>query len=354
MGVMSHEMLASRLRAPSGRNLRRLAVVVVMTEAGLVAVAPHLASGAVGERAVHAAVAGALALTALALLVRRRWPDWLLAALAIGLPTVLVLGLLATAQEVGVLPMLLFWSALASPYFRSRLTAILNLGVIAVGLAVVVAVTPDPRFGPFGWLVAVLACGMCTVAIRLVAEHGDTTIHQLTDNARRDPLTGLVNRREFDEQVARLWAGGDEFAVVFFDLDHFKIVNDTFGHAAGDAALREFARVLRMYLRDDDVVARTGGEEFGVLVPGRATGRVLERSSAVVETFGRTRTRTDDLVIRCTASAGIAVRSPRHTSAGQLCRDADRALYLAKDAGRNQVVMADPVPADHGSGTDQG
>jgi diguanylate cyclase (GGDEF)-like protein len=351
---MSHEVWAFRLRAPSGRSLRRLAVVVVLTEACLVAVAPYLTSGAVGERAVYAAVAGALTLTALALLVRRRWPDWLLAALAIGLPTVLVLVILATTRHVGVLPMLLFWSALASPYFRSRLTAIVNLGVIAVGLAVVVAVTPDPRFTPFSWLVAVLACGMCTVAIRLVAEHGDSTLHQLADDARRDPLTGLLNRREFDEQVTRLWAGGDEFAVVFFDLDHFKIINDTFGHPAGDDVLREFARALHKYLRDDDIVARTGGEEFGVLVAGRATASVLERASAVVETFGRTRMRTDDVVIRCTVSAGIAVRSPRHTSAGQLCRDADRALYLAKDAGRNQVVLADPVPADNATGTDQG
>lgn len=351
---MRHELWAFRLRAPSGRSLRLLAVVVVLTEACLVAMAPYLTAGAVGERATHAAVAGALALTALALLVRRRWPDWLLAALAIGLPTVLVLVLLATTRVVGVLPMLLFWSALASPYFRSRLTAILNLGAIAIGLAVVVAVTPDPQFTPFSWLVAVVACGMCTVAIRLVAEHGDSTIHQLADDARRDPLTGLLNRREFDEQVTRLWAGGEEFAVVFFDLDHFKIINDTFGHPAGDAVLQEFAGALRKYLRDDDVVARTGGEEFGVLVDGRATASVLERASAVVETFGRTRMRTDDVVIRCTVSAGIAVRSPRHTSAGQLCRDADRALYLAKDAGRNQVVLADPVPADHGSGTDQG
>jgi diguanylate cyclase (GGDEF)-like protein len=351
---MNHQLWAFRLRAPSGRNLRRLAVIVALTEAGLVAGAPYLSAGAASARAVHVAVAGGLTVTALALLLWRRWPDWLLAALALGLPTVLVLVLLATTRDTGVLPMLLFWSALASPYFRSRMTAILNLGVIAVGLAVVVAVTPDPRFTPFSWLVAVLACGMCTVAIRLVAEHGDSTIHQLADDARRDPLTGLLNRREFDEQVARLWAIGDEFAVVFFDLDHFKIVNDTFGHAAGDAVLREFARALHMYLRDDDVVARTGGEEFGVLVTGRATGGVLERASAVVETFGRARMRTDDLVIRCTVSAGIAVRSPRHTSAGQLCRDADRALYLAKDAGRNQVVLADPVPADHGSGTDQG
>ena len=126
---------------------------------------------------------------------------------------------------------------------------------------------------------------------------------------------------------------------MFFDLDHFKIVNDTYGHPVGDAVVRESSQVLRAHVRDGDVVSRTGGEEFAVVLPGRRPEGALERARAVVEAFAARRITIDGTELRCTASAGVAVRTPRHTNPSHVCRDADRALYLATGAGRNRAVL---------------
>ncbi len=324
-------------------TLRRVAGIVCCMDAVLVGARPFAELGV--ERGLYLTVAVALAVNGLLLVVSRGWSDTWGRVLAVTLPTILVLGLLMSTDDVGALPVLLGWSCLAGAYFPKPATAWHNVLLIAVGMAAVVILSEDPEMTWYAWAVVVGACTACAGTVRLIARHGDAIVDRLSDRAARDPLTGLLNRRAFDEQLDAIWTEGGRMSVAFFDLDHFKIVNDTYGHAVGDAVLVEFARVLRGHVRDGDVVARTGGEEFGVVLAGRGVANVLERAQAVVDAFAATRIPADDLVLRCTVSAGVAVRESRHTGTSHLCRDADRALYLAKEAGRNHAVLHDPARA---------
>ena len=157
--------------------------------------------------------------------------------------------------------------------------------------------------------------------------------------ASSDPLTGLWNRRSLENRIQDLEREGTPYAVAFGDLDHFKDLNDTFGHEAGDRALRLFSRVLREAIRPNDVAARYGGEEFVVILPEcpveTAVGvleRVRERLALGLN-GGR--------VPPFTVSFGVASSTDAHTF-DEVVAVADHALLNAKAAGRNRVVLADP------------
>lgn len=168
---------------------------------------------------------------------------------------------------------------------------------------------------------------------------------QLREQALRDPLTGLHNRRYLFEvgpgMLERARRNGTVLAVVLLDLDHFKLLNDTYGHQAGDTVLQRFGRLLVEALRKSDTVCRHGGEEFVALMPDiDANGaqamltRLLEAYEADPPEHGRRR------LPRCTFSAGIAL-FPRHGSTlEQLLSRADRALYRAKQRGRSRIEQA--------------
>lgn len=159
-------------------------------------------------------------------------------------------------------------------------------------------------------------------------------------HARTDALTGLANRRHIDSRIADLVAAETPFAVILADLDHFKAVNDTYGHDAGDKALRLFARVVEEVVRPSDHVARWGGEEILVVLPdagARTAAGVAERiRSALADEIG-----TCDGP-SFTASFGVADTTIAATS-GEILQAADAALYAAKNNGRDQVVVADPI-----------
>jgi len=172
---------------------------------------------------------------------------------------------------------------------------------------------------------------------------------QLLQETRRlavtDALTGLFNRRHFNQQleenVSRAARYDEPLALIFLDVDHFKSVNDRFGHHAGDRCLQALARTLRENVRDSDQIARIGGEEFAVLLI-RAD---RELALSIAE---RLRDRIDDLIIEedpplpvdLTASLGIAFFREDGDDPRSLMRSADRALYTAKRLGRNRVVIA--------------
>jgi two-component system cell cycle response regulator len=155
-----------------------------------------------------------------------------------------------------------------------------------------------------------------------------------------DPLTGLRNRRYVVRHLEGVLRGG-EAAVLMLDVDRFKSINDTHGHAAGDIALREVAERLKAHLRAADVVARYGGEEFMVVLagaPAEYAGAVAER---LLNTLGQDSIAIGSLKLNITASIGLAV-APQGTSAAVATAAADFALYRAKAAGRNRVEMARP------------
>lgn len=160
--------------------------------------------------------------------------------------------------------------------------------------------------------------------------------------AATDGLTGLPNRRTFETQARELLAGGRVFALAMADVDHFKILNDTYGHEAGDRALRLFAEAMRSVTRNNDVLARIGGEEFAIALPGLSSAQAV----AVVD---RMRGAVHDATVShpptFTVSFGV-VDSTEAESLEMLLRLADGALYRAKDQGRNQVVVADSQDKD--------
>jgi diguanylate cyclase (GGDEF)-like protein len=157
--------------------------------------------------------------------------------------------------------------------------------------------------------------------------------------SRTDPLTGLLNRRAFTDAVAMLHA---PYVIAVIDIDRFKSINDTHGHSAGDKVLIEVAEELRLAFGDEVVLARLGGEEFGVVMPDRGRGEaiaVLERARGILENRVFT---VAGGQISVTFSAGLS-RPGGDQGFSILLSDADRALYLAKAAGRNRVVHVDDL-----------
>ena len=176
-----------------------------------------------------------------------------------------------------------------------------------------------------------------------VEERATLELHQA---ALSDPLTGAYNRTVMSDRLAAEWAFAirhrESLAVVMLDVDHFKKLNDRYGHQAGDVVLRLVAASIRRVIRREDLLARYGGEEFVVI----ARGTSLNNAAIVAE---RIRKRVSELKIpwqgeeiRVTLSAGVAalVDTAEYASSQALVAAADRALYLAKSKGRNQVVQA--------------
>ena len=159
----------------------------------------------------------------------------------------------------------------------------------------------------------------------------------------RDQLTGLYNRRGFGEMAARAYATarrtGRPVSVIMADIDHFKDVNDEFGHAAGDAALVHFARMLCHGRRGDDFAARMGGEEFALVLPGTALEETMAIADDLCARMAATPMVVDGRDVDMTASFGVATVSNRDTCLTDIIVRADRALYRSKRAGRNRVDL---------------
>src|SRR4051794_26941834 len=235
------------------------------------------------------------------------------------------------------LPWLVIPPAMAATRFRGTVViafaALTALVVLGVSLPVDPAgFADDPRL-VFTTLTLLVALTTVTAALT-----GAELKHR--DNAVLDPLTGLLNRQALDLRMAELeqqaGLGGGSVCAIVADLDHFKNVNDTYGHERGDAVLQDCAYEMRKALRSFELIYRLGGEEFVVLLPGLDVRRgveVAERLREAIEGI-----RPGDLEL--TVSLGVAAAEGAGVRQESLLRTADEALYRAKREGRNRVAAS--------------
>jgi ammonium transporter, Amt family len=175
-------------------------------------------------------------------------------------------------------------------------------------------------------------------------------VRELAYRASHDSLTGLRNREEFERQLKRLVAdantGGGPHAVCYIDLDQFKLVNDTCGHAAGDALLKDVANTLQALLPGEAMLARLGGDEFGVLLPHCAVSDAARRAQGMVDALAHLRFEWSDRRFTIGGSIGVAALNTQDISQEQVLMAADAACYVAKERGRNRVHVFEPSDVD--------
>ncbi|MBI5154704.1 diguanylate cyclase [Candidatus Poribacteria bacterium] len=169
--------------------------------------------------------------------------------------------------------------------------------------------------------------------------------------ALHDSLTGVYKREylfsELHREFERSKRHGRPLSLLMLDVDHFKQINDSYGHLRGDEALRQIANLLRLSLREGDICGRFGGEEFSIVLP--ETDEVGAKQAAE-----RIRTKVekhkfnlaDDLTVQITVSVGVSTMGSTHTDKLQLVDDADKAMYIAKQSGRNRTILASEYASD--------
>jgi diguanylate cyclase (GGDEF)-like protein len=233
------------------------------------------------------------------------------------------------------------WIALYSGYFFSRLAMAVQLGAIA-GLFAGVLLLIHP--GPVGltrWLITMGMVSAAAAIVHALKGRNDELLRRLGTAARTDSLTGLFNRQAFDErlaiELARGRRNGRATALIIADIDHFKQINDSEGHAAGDDALRIVGEMARTVSRRTDYVARIGGDEFAAILSETDTEGAFRFAERLREAIHTSEGIGDSVL---TMSLGIAESGADGLTPDTLCRSADRALYEAKELGRNQAVVA--------------
>ncbi|GAA4104152.1 GGDEF domain-containing protein [Nonomuraea soli] len=260
------------------------------------------------------------------------------------------------------------WLGLGGPILLAvgcaALFAVLNTALIAVAAH---TADPDTRWRDVLWdresllldvvelclgVIVAIACGINLALLLLtlppVVLLQRSLLHaQLQAAARTDAKTGLLNaaawQREADTEIVRARRTGETLALLIIDIDHFKRVNDTYGHLVGDQVLAGVAATLRTQLRDYDVVGRFGGEEFVVLLPRADVAEARRVAERLRSRVGRMAIAADDALITVTISAGVAVMSLHGDDLIELLAAADLALYRAKELGRDRICLPAPV-----------
>ena len=286
----------------------------------------------------------ALAVVAVLLAVERRLPRWGLAPLG-----PIAVGLIAYAMSTGPgasdVAVVYMCPVLWTVFFFGVPGAIAIVSCIGVahGLVLLSLGAPSGYFDR--WLDVVACVSIVAVFVQMLTRHNDGLLVRLAGEARTDKLTGLLNRRGFEErasvELAHARRERGSIAVVSFDVDYFKRVNDEWGHETGDEVLARVGTILSAGTRDVDVVARFGGEEFTVLLPGSD----VADADAFTQRIRRELAATDGSglpAVRVSAGITAAVAPPDFEP---LLHRADSALYAAKRGGRNRTVTAESPDA---------
>ena len=232
-----------------------------------------------------------------------------------------------------------FGAALADRRRRDRAGTAYPLmdGHFAIGALVILGPPADPD--------SVLATQLERLALELGSRLAAArAVHEAEQRAVVDALTGLRNRRELERRLSRHGSleGPPQASLIYVDLDRFKALNDTLGHAAGDAALRHVAGILQSTVREKDLAARIGGEEFAVWMPDTPLAEGLEVAERIRRSVETTAWRWNGTPHLMTASCGVAAYPDSVGDVNNLRGAADAALYRAKEGGRNRVEKANP------------
>jgi diguanylate cyclase (GGDEF)-like protein/putative nucleotidyltransferase with HDIG domain len=250
-------------------------------------------------------------------------------------------GIYFTQSTGSVYALLYVWVGFQAAYFFSHRHAAAHVAVTGVTYAFALASVPGSDRGQ-RWLLLFGVVVVIALMVAVLRERVDRLIARLADAARTDALTGLLNRRGFQElmeiETERALRSARPLAIIVGDLDHFKHLNDRFGHAAGDLALRRFGEIASSASRRIDAVARIGGEEFALLLPDteqHAAYLLAERLRRAVKEPG-----VDGELP--SVSFGVASFPTHAADAEALMHAADQALYAAKAMGRDRSVIYNP------------
>ena len=218
-----------------------------------------------------------------------------------------------------------------------------QLAAAAVGLMQGAAGDPTYRDLYLHFNFLTLPAGYTGVAMFVIFMLASDILEEMKEVAVRDQLTGLLNRRGFNEQAAKAYSiarrARHPVSVIMTDIDRFKFINDEFGHAAGDNALCHFARILAVGRRAEDVLARVGGEEFAIVLPGTGLESALKIADGLCALIETSPIKFDGNTLPMTASFGVATLSNNDTCLSDVVLRADRALYRSKRSGRNRVDL---------------
>jgi diguanylate cyclase (GGDEF)-like protein len=303
IGVLPHQ---------GGAYMARL---VIAAACAVFAVALHLSAGKIGSRGLQAAAACGTLLLSLQLL-------------------------LSVESNSLSDEMLYIWLALYAAYFFPVRQAAAQLALMSGAYLAVLLVSSPHDVVAGSWLTLVGVIFPAAALLRAVRDAVTGLVRSLAEAARTDTLTGLKNRlaleHEIHVEVERTLRAEEELSIVIGDLDHFKAVNDELGHRAGDEALVRIGQILHTRRRVGDSIARTGGEEFTILLPGASEHEaylVAERLRTTVER------EFADHPVPLTFSFGVATYPEHGRNADAVIEAADQALYAAKALGRNRSVI---------------
>jgi diguanylate cyclase (GGDEF)-like protein len=326
----------------------RAAAALMLVGAALLVVTVILPPAAKGSDVLIlclGAVAGALGI---AMLLIEEAPEWLL---GVGIATGTVVITVATA-EAGLSgtgaednEILYLWICLYSFYFLRMRHALAQLGIVAVAYGLLLTLDAPAETVVTRWLITITTLLVAGILVARLRGSLERNVDELERRAGRDPLTGALNRRALEERASIRVADAKRdvtpLSVIVIDIDHLKELNDTLGHAAGDEALRITADSLEKATREGDTVARTGGDEFVILLP-RTPESDARASAERLQSLGRAR-----LVGLASTGLSIGVATAEGTpdlTFASLWKLADAHMYEAKRAGGDRIRVTAIAP----------
>ncbi|WP_369282633.1 diguanylate cyclase [Oscillibacter sp. GMB15532] len=216
-------------------------------------------------------------------------------------------------------------------------------------------VSVRPLRNDTGYAIGEMVALMDITKTKELEQQLEETNRKLLSLSRYDDLTGVLNPRTYYEEAEKKLLSGQvsdaPCSVLFLDLDHFKRINDTYGHGAGDMVLSSAAKCIRQTCRKNDLIGRVGGEEFSLFLPETGHNDAIVLAETLRREIEQMEIKVENSLVKITASIGVAFKSESHQSIADIQREADCAMYRAKQSGRNRVFSFRGVPDSAEGGT---